>query len=276
MAYIFNPDGTISTLDVKYDAAGNIIAKKDFSDLGRSEAEKELDRRCNSRIKEYRIPKKTTIPKRKTRDHAVVNRISEIMDKSMTACLVTCDDIDEFFASVAKIGTSISEKEYQTILSKLSDEQKAYFKKARQRYIASQINRISDDISRLKDRVHIFSEKKKKKKEKKKEKIIIKQKEDLQGKATRSGNTLMDIATVSTFQKGGSIDDTIWGRSINSASRKPKYGYARDRYGRIQERDHLDEDRRNEFKQAQRRQSNYDYSSYDSNDDHDGAYSSWD
>lgn len=59
-------------------------------------------------------------------------------------------------------------------------------------------------------------------------------------------------------------------------SRKPKYGYARDIYGRVQERDSLDEEWRNEFKQAQMRQSNYDYSSYDANDDHDGCYSSWD
>lgn len=70
--------------------------------------------------------------------------------------------------------------------------------------------------------------------------------------------------------------NSIYGRSANGASRKPKYGYARDKFGQIQERDHFDEDRWNEFKQAQRRQSNYDYSSYDSNDDHDGVYSSWD
>jgi len=68
----------------------------------------------------------------------------------------------------------------------------------------------------------------------------------------------------------------IYGRSVNGASRQPKYGYARDRYGRIQERDHYNEDRHNEFKRAQNNQRNYDYSDYDSNDDHDGAYNGWD
>ena len=68
----------------------------------------------------------------------------------------------------------------------------------------------------------------------------------------------------------------VYGRSVNGASRQPKYGYARDRYGRIQERDHYNEDRHNEFKRAQNNQRNYDYSDYDSNDDHDGAYNGWD
>lgn len=58
-------------------------------------------------------------------------------------------------------------------------------------------------------------------------------------------------------------------------ARAPKYAYARDRYGRVQERDSFNEDKGNEFYQAQNQQSNYDYSSYDANDDHDGAYSGW-
>ena len=65
------------------------------------------------------------------------------------------------------------------------------------------------------------------------------------------------------------------GRLVSGASRKPKYGYARDRYGRVQERDSYNEDRRNEFYTASNSQKNYDYSSYDADDDHDGAYSEW-
>lgn len=53
------------------------------------------------------------------------------------------------------------------------------------------------------------------------------------------------------------------------AGRKPKYGYARNIYGNIQERDSFNEDRYNEIYQAERRQENYDYSSYDSEDDND-------
>ena len=58
-------------------------------------------------------------------------------------------------------------------------------------------------------------------------------------------------------------------------ARPPKYAYARDRYGRVQERDSFNEEKKNEFYVAQNRQRNYDYSSYDSNDDNDGAYSDW-
>ena len=57
--------------------------------------------------------------------------------------------------------------------------------------------------------------------------------------------------------------------------RKPKYGYARDIFGRVQQRDIFDDDKFNDFAQSQRQQSNYDYSNYDADDDNDGAYSSW-
>ena len=69
-------------------------------------------------------------------------------------------------------------------------------------------------------------------------------------------------------------NDIINGRSIYGASRQPKYGYARDRYGRVQERDSFNEDRKNEFKLAQKQHQNYDYSSYDAEDDHDSYYDS--
>lgn len=91
-----------------------------------------------------------------------------------------------------------------------------------------------------------------------------------------SGRTIGNIAKVhSSSGKCTPENGYIYGRSVNGASRQPKYGYARDRYGRIQERDHYNEDRHNEFKKAQNNQRNYDYSDYDVNDDHDGAYNGW-
>lgn len=69
---------------------------------------------------------------------------------------------------------------------------------------------------------------------------------------------------------------TTMGKMITVASRKPKYGYARDRFGRVQKGDMFDEERTNEFRQAQNWQNHYDYSSYDANDDNDGAYNTWD
>lgn len=54
--------------------------------------------------------------------------------------------------------------------------------------------------------------------------------------------------------------------------KKPKYGYARDYFGRIIERDVFDEDRGDENWSARTRQQNYDYSSFDPEDDHDSYY----
>lgn len=59
------------------------------------------------------------------------------------------------------------------------------------------------------------------------------------------------------------------------AGRKPKYGYARDYFGRVQKRDLFNEDRENEFEQAQEQNEFYDYSLFDDEDDHDGMYSGW-
>ncbi|MBO6248795.1 MAG: hypothetical protein J6N54_08310 [Bacteroidales bacterium] len=47
-------------------------------------------------------------------------------------------------------------------------------------------------------------------------------------------------------------------------ARKPKYGYARDIFGRIQERDR--------YKEETHEKPKYDYSSYDREDDHDNVY----
>lgn len=47
-------------------------------------------------------------------------------------------------------------------------------------------------------------------------------------------------------------------------SRKPKYGYARDYFGRVLERD--------SYKKEVHQKPRYDYSSYDREDDHDNYY----
>ena len=47
-------------------------------------------------------------------------------------------------------------------------------------------------------------------------------------------------------------------------ARKPKYGYARDIFGRVLERD--------SYKEECHEKQNYDYSSFDREDDHDIVY----
>lgn len=83
---------------------------------------------------------------------------------------------------------------------------------------------------------------------------------EVKQKKTRKESAITPIGKVSSRKFGN--------------SRHPVYGYARDRYGRVQERDSLNEDRKNEFRQSQSLQSRYDYSSYDSENDHDSYYDS--
>lgn len=54
--------------------------------------------------------------------------------------------------------------------------------------------------------------------------------------------------------------------------KKPQYGFARDYFGRIVERDVFDEERGNENWKARQNQSNYDYSDFDPEDDPDSYY----
>lgn len=53
----------------------------------------------------------------------------------------------------------------------------------------------------------------------------------------------------------------------SSNGRHPKYGYARNYYGNVLERDRFNEDKYDENYQADLMQEHYDYSSYDSEDD---------
>ena len=107
---------------------------------------------------------------------------------------------------------------------------------------------------------------------KKKDKQQVKINTPIQNSHYSSGNTLSDIATISSLKDSSSANSINHERTLLSASRQPKYGYARDRYGRIQERDKYDEERINDFKHAHKQQANYDYSNYDENDDHDSFY----
>lgn len=55
-------------------------------------------------------------------------------------------------------------------------------------------------------------------------------------------------------------------------ARKPKYGYARDYFGRVLERDILNEERGDENWQSYVRQQSYDYSSYDAEDENESYF----
>ena len=82
-------------------------------------------------------------------------------------------------------------------------------------------------------------------------------------KITTHTKTISTISTVSKKNKiKSSVDNII---VSHTGGRKPKYGYARDYFGRIQERDHYIENRSiNSY---------HDNSNYDREDDHDSMYS---
>ena len=94
---------------------------------------------------------------------------------------------------------------------------------------------------------------------------------------SHTGFTIGEIAKFGSLkgEYASSSDYDVRTSNPPRPARPPKYAYARDRYGRVQERDSFNEEKKNEFYTAQNRQKNYDYSSFDANDDNDGAYSDW-
>lgn len=55
-------------------------------------------------------------------------------------------------------------------------------------------------------------------------------------------------------------------------AKKPKYGYARDYFGRVRKSDLYSDENNNDDYTARSHQNNYDYSLFDSEDDHDNYY----
>ncbi len=221
--------------------------------------------------------------------------------------------IDKFILKRKQQNRIITNTEYRTILHRLNIECKLYFIEAFAEYksYCDKMGLYQEETNPQKNSDFVSipneylirqipkNEKKKKKQKKIKQtknsfnkqdkEYLLKEIDDLQKRvsgmssylknkssdSSSSGHSLGDIATFSSLKKTTPDSDYIQGRAVNGASRQPKYCYARDRYGRVQERDRLNEDRFNEFSQAQNHNKNYDYSDYDSNDDHDGAYSGW-
>lgn len=311
MAYIINPDGTIKVVDVKYDSYGNVVLR-DFSQLESttttSRKSHKTDHFLASRSKKKK--KKKIEPSKDFLKDAMecITRIQtdEVKKDSVKKVVVLGEDetysgtlfdssvkdsllksrIDEFINKRKQQNRIITSNEYRTILKRLNVECKLYFIEEFSKYKAyceqRGLYQLEEHLKTQGDFISMPRENSVKHRN-------LKENDNQKGKkkgkhkpsssesyVTRNyGQSLADIATFSSLKKTTPESDYIQGRSVNGASRQPKYGYARDRYGRVQERDRLDEDRYNEFSQAQNHNKNYDYSDYDSNDDHDGAYSGW-
>ena len=261
MAYIINPDGTITTVEADYDRYGNLKEKIN------SEILKEQEITYSSKTEIHRAEtkgKSKVLPKYKP--------VARKVKPSKERIFVTYAEIDMFFKDRIASKKGVSTAEYIRITDKLPNSLKDYFITRYRKYLGYEKD-YDEDFRKRK-----AFKKPKIKKKKNKTPHVVREVKAFPSNHTGhylSGHSLGEIATFSSLHKRTPEGDMVNGRSLSGASRKPKYGYARDRYGRVQERDSFNEDRRNEFRNAQIHQNNYDYSSYDENDDHDGAYNNW-
>lgn len=280
MAYVINPDGTITTVEADYDRNGNIKIKRGYSfekdimsksyntipSYTKSRKKKKAKKQNTvasprvvetasttvvEKVKKIVLPKVSApknAAKKVKRVKEVATKVTHIDRKRIKTFFLTIAEIDSYFKYKIANGIAITQEAYLKISETLPEGLKRYFKSKYNDYI----NKIKPNATSIKEK--FISE---------------------QPKPKRAGFTLGEVATFSSMHKRTPDEGMVNGRPLNGASRNPKYGYARDRFGRVQERDSFNEDLRNEFENAQRHQNNYDYSSYDENDDNDGAYSDW-
>ena len=297
MAYVINPDGTITTVEADYDRNGNIKIKRGYSfekdsmsksyntipSYTKSRKKKKAKKQntvASPRVAEtasttvVKKVKRNVLPKFSAPKNAakkvkrvkeVETKISHIDRKRIKTFFITIAEIDSYFEDKIASGIAISQEVYLKIRETLPEGLKRYFISKYQDYIkkmgssisASKAILVNDTSKNIKKVAHDGTV-------------------DFDINApSRTGYTLGEIATFSSMHKRTPDEEMVNGKPLYGASRNPKYGYARDRFGRVQERDCFNEDLRNEFENAQRHQNNYDYSSYDENDDNDGAYSDW-
>lgn len=257
MAIVINPDGTVSTIETTYDQYGNLKPKIDSELMKEQEIHYSKNSITKSSEKGYVYPTSNVSGKNVSR-HVSFKR----------PIFTTKVQIDKFFSKRISSGKGLSSNEYLRIKITLSEELQIYF-----------VSKYKDYIERLRILKEAkmrttFSKPKVKKKKKNKPPHQVK---DVKYRSSYSGYKQGQKAKyVSSKGKYASSSDfDVRTSNPPRPARPPKYAYARDRYGRVQERDSFNEEKNNEFYNAHNHQKNYDYSSYDANDDHDGAYSGW-
>lgn len=277
MAIIIHPDGTVSTIETIHDQNGNLRPKITNSNYDDAHSWTPSNHNC---AKEKYTAKQRT---KKIKKHVVSGRTSQVS--------ISVADIDSFFDKRILNRQTITSEEYEKLYRLVPSSHKGYFEKKYNEYIEYrrlgkksakrkrdelaekvQASKRTSESARIKmEKTSIIAAKQKRKAEK-----TTNRKSEAKHISTK-GNTIGDIATFSSLKSNyaSSQDFDVRTSRPTRPSRAPKYAYARDRYGRVQERDSFNEEKRNEFYQAQNMQRNYDYASYDADDDHDGAYSGW-
>ena len=268
MAYIINPDGTITTVPPEYDRNGTLSIKRGYNLNEESDPNEDVSKPAlpnGRRRKQIFIVKKkvgktstqsTSSPKKESKTIVLGESPSTSYEgwasfqpvrrrkkrKTFTSPasgirLESIAEIEKFFSNRIANRKGLTHEEFKRIRATLNVNLANYFTSC-----------YMDSFAALSATVKSSEKSAKKRNKKKKAK-------QMQTMGTASSPS----PEVPSCPPG----------------RKPKYGYARDRFGRVQERDSFNEEKRNEFHQASNSQRQYDYSSYDANDDNDGAYSNW-
>jgi len=294
MGLLINPDGTTTYIEEEVDESGALRPRKSYELYHEETIESVV-----SGVKEgpsrknyiYNAPKKK--PKKKTPIHRTESQTTpKFSHDPSIGRVVDCRD-NLTYSGYVNLGSELAIDVYfrnkkanrqvvpDMMLDVVSDKLgKKLFKYFRQRFYeyknyCQQIGLIAS-ANKTKQEPQKSVKKKKKKQQQVWNETKVPSRNEAKGSTKpTSGHSIGEIAKV--VKSKDSINDSS--EELTSLGfgkgRRAKYGYARDYFGRVLERDILDEDRRNEFAQQQKQQSRYDYSSYDENDDHDGAYSSW-
>lgn len=278
---IFNPDGTMRTVKARHNQDGTLYACiNDDEDTDIFENLDFYDEKNNGKNRKKKKKSIATIPN--TRKNEPIQRRSSKLGET----IISISQVDEVINGWKKKRIVPSNKEIGEVKSRiLTDEMKNYFMRRIQILLPRNINRgicsrtdidnlirswknskginIEKAIRKAKGRINsdvliqylddkmkefhnenrnpVIKNSKKKKHQDVNNSVVL---DDNQNEASSHGN---DFIQYKTYGK------------------KPKYGYARDFYGRIQERDHYVENRKvNEYSSNS--------SLYDKEDDHDSTY----
>lgn len=263
MAIVINPDGTVSTIETTHDQYGNIKPKIDSELMKEQEIHYTKNTVSVSKYKKgYVYP--TSSNSGESKDY------SSSYATSRRRLNIKTSQIDNFFSKLISKGKWLGTNAYLRIKNRLPAKLQVYF--------ASKYEKYREQIKKLEDiKLQTTFKIPKGKKKKKKNKNHHQGNEVKVHHYSHTGNTIGEIAKFGSLKEelASSSDYEVRTSNPPRPARPPKYAYARDRYGRVQERDSFNEEKRNEFYSAQNRQKHYDYSDYDANDDNDGAYSGW-
>jgi hypothetical protein len=267
MAIVINPDGTVSTIETTHDQYGNIKPKIDSKAM--KEQEIHHNRNIISETKEKSGSIHPTNSASKVYKKKV--KVSRAISPQKQKALISFAEIDMFFKDKIASGKRVSIDEYERIKNSLPENLKRYFASKYHVYLGWL------KPKKKPKRRTTFKKPKEQIKAVNKKKTVHEDKAAKKHHSSYNGNSIGEIAKFGSLKAkyASSSDYDVRTSDPPRPARPPKYAYARDRYGRVQERDSFNEEKKNEFYAAQNSQRNYDYSSYDANDDHDGAYSGW-